>query len=96
MNLTWLLAHLLSSLGFILALAFLSHILRERRSPTSTLAWLIAIIFIPYISVPLYLMLGGRKMTRKAETKPNISIDVPFDALIYKGELTTNSKDKDL
>jgi cardiolipin synthase len=81
MNYNWLLAHLLSSIGFILALVFLSHILRERRSPTSTLAWLIAIIFIPYISVPLYLMLGGRKMTLKAEAKPTLSVDQPASNL---------------
>ena len=75
MNFYWLFAHLLTSIGFILALAFLSHILRERRSPTSTLAWLMAIVFIPYIGVPLYLIFGGRKMIRKAEAKPYLSIE---------------------
>lgn len=75
MNFSWLLVHLLPSIGFILALAFLSHILRERRSPTSTLAWLMAIIFIPYLGVPLYLIFGGRKMISKAETKPKLSQD---------------------
>jgi cardiolipin synthase A/B len=75
MNFYWLFAHLLTSIGFVLALAFLSHILRERRSPTSTIAWLLAIVFIPYIGVPLYLLFGGRKMIRKAEAKPNLSID---------------------
>ncbi len=75
MNFNWLLVHLLPSIGFILALAFLSHILRERRSPTSTLAWLLAIIFIPYLGVPLYLIFGGRKMISKAETKPKLSLD---------------------
>jgi cardiolipin synthase len=34
-----------------------------------------AIIFIPYLGVPLYLILGGRKMISKAETKPKLSID---------------------
>ena len=77
MNFSWLLVHLLPSIGFILALAFLSHILRERRSPTSTLAWLMAIIFIPYLGVPLYLIFGGRKMISKAETKPKFSQDKP-------------------
>ncbi len=79
MNSYWLIAHLLTSIGFILALAFLSHILRERRSPTSTLAWLMAIIFFPYIGVPLYLIFGGRKMIRKAEAKPNLSFDASKD-----------------
>jgi cardiolipin synthase len=75
MYFNWLLVHLLPSIGFILALAFLSHILRERRSPTSTLAWLMAIIFIPYLGVPLYLVFGGRKMISKAKKKPKFSLD---------------------
>ncbi len=90
MNFDWLLIHLLPSIGFILALALLSHILRERRSPTSTLAWLMAIIFIPYLGVPLYLIFGGRKMISKAETKPKLSQDKskPFgDTYISKAYL---------
>ena len=73
MDFRWLLVHVLPSIGFILALALLSHILRERRPPTSTLAWLMAIIFIPYVGVPLYLIFGGRKMLGKAETKPELA-----------------------
>jgi len=62
----------LPSLGFILAVVLLAHIIRQRRSPTSTLAWLLAIIFIPYIGVPFYLMFGGRKMKHKAADKPSL------------------------
>jgi len=90
MNFNWLLVHLLPSIGFILALAFLSHILRERRSPTSTLAWLLAIVFIPYLGVPLYLVFGGRKMISKAETKPKLSLDNSkpcCDSYISKADL---------
>ncbi|MCJ7542670.1 MAG: PLDc N-terminal domain-containing protein, partial [Desulfobacterales bacterium] len=91
MNFNWLLfLHLLPSIGFILALALLSHILRERRSPTSTLAWLMAIIFIPYLGVPLYLIFGGRKMIGKAKTKPKLSQDKSkpcCDSFISKGSL---------
>lgn len=76
MSFRWLLVHFLPTVGFVLALALLSHILKERRSPTSTLAWLMAVIFIPYLGVPLYLMLGGRKMTRKAEGKQDLTHDI--------------------
>jgi cardiolipin synthase A/B len=76
MDFNWLiLVHLLPSIGFILALVLLTHIIRERRSPTSTLAWLMAIIFIPYLGVPFYLIFGGRKMISKAEKKPKLSLD---------------------
>jgi cardiolipin synthase len=90
MNIHWLILHLLPSIGFVLALALLTHILRERRSPTSTLAWLMAILFIPYLGVPLYLMFGGRKMISKAKTKPKLTQDKskPFgDSYIGKADL---------
>jgi len=60
----------LPSIGFILALVLLAHILKQRRSPSSTLAWLMAIVFVPYVGVPLYIIFSGRKMTRMAGTKP--------------------------
>lgn len=68
----FIILHLLPSIGFILALLFLAHVLNERRSPASTLAWLMAIIFMPYVGVPVYLVFGGRKMVRKAGKKPNL------------------------
>ena len=70
MDYRWLLVHILPSLGFVLALVLLAHILREKRPPTNTLAWLMAILFIPYLGVPLYLVFGGRKMLDLAGKKP--------------------------
>lgn len=62
--------NLLPSIGFLLALVLLAHILKQRKSPSSTLAWLMAIVFVPYVGVPLYIIFGGRKMARMTETKP--------------------------
>ncbi|MGD8366637.1 MAG: phospholipase D-like domain-containing protein [Desulfobacterales bacterium] len=75
MDYRWLLLHILPSLGFVLALLLLAHILREKRPPTSTLTWLMAIVFIPYVGVPLYLVFGGRKMLRRADSKPALKTD---------------------
>jgi cardiolipin synthase len=88
--------NLLPSLGFILALVFMAHLLRQRRSPTSTLAWLMALVFIPYVGVPLYLLFGGRKMQRKAAAKSRLLPAEPVHAadpglagqlasLVYRG-----------
>lgn len=65
----WIFIQLLPTVGFIMALVLLSHILKQRRSPTSTIAWLLAVFLIPYIGVPLYILLGGRKMARKMASK---------------------------
>ena len=77
MSLLALFIHFLPSLGFILALVLLAHILKQRRSPTSTLAWLMAIVFVPYIGVPLYLIFGGRKMTTMTASKQMLPVFSP-------------------
>ncbi|WP_165219324.1 cardiolipin synthase [Aquisphaera insulae] len=68
----WLLTDFSAHIGFFLGLIFLAHLIRQRRSPASTMAWLLIILFLPYVGVPLYLMLGGRKMNRMARRKPRV------------------------
>lgn len=96
MKLPTLFIHFLPSLGFILALVLLAHILKQRRSPTSTLAWLMAIVFVPYIGVPLYLIFGGRKMTTMTASKqmlpafspaqsPHDGLYQPLTSHIFRG-----------
>ena len=49
----WVSSEFLTHLGFLLALVFLAHLLRQQRSPSSTIAWLLVIVLLPYIGVPL-------------------------------------------
>jgi len=56
--------HFLTVAGFLLALLLAARVLQEKRQPGSTLAWLLAIVLIPYLGVPLYLLFGGRKLNR--------------------------------
>jgi cardiolipin synthase len=69
---TWLSSELLTRLGFLLALVFVANVLRQRRSPSSTIAWLLVILLEPYLGVPLYVMFGGRKMNPLARRKARI------------------------
>jgi len=73
----WLVSHLLSILGFVLALVLIARILRERRPPGSTLGWLVTIVMAPYVGVPLYLFFGGRKTRRLAARKKNLQLAAP-------------------
>jgi len=71
-----LIEHLLTVSGVVLALFAVARILGEKRQPSNTLAWLLAIVLIPYVGVPLYLLLGGRKLrrllSRKALFRPSL------------------------
>src|SRR5882724_8714907 len=57
-----LVSHLLSIVGFAMAVVVIAVLVVQRRSPGTTFAWLLAIVLIPYIGVPLYLVFGGRKL----------------------------------
>ena len=68
-NINWIIFNILPFVGFFLAFLFIIQLLNERRPPSSTIAWLLAIIFIPYIAVPLYIIFGGRKMNYMIKKK---------------------------
>lgn len=72
-----LLPHLLTVLGFLLAFFAIARLLTERKQPGNTFAWLLAIAFIPYVGVPLYLLLGGRKVRKLAARKARLCPVVP-------------------
>jgi cardiolipin synthase len=59
---SWLWAHALLLAGYVLAIVGIAHMLRHRRSPGATIAWLMAFMLFPYVGVALYLMFGGRKV----------------------------------
>ena len=61
--------HFLTVLGFLLAVTLLARVSRGHQHAGGALAWLLAIVFAPYIGVPLYLLLSGRKLGRRMERK---------------------------
>ena len=46
----------------LLPLLVLPDLLRTRRAPSATLAWLLGVVLLPYLVVPLYLVFSGRKL----------------------------------
>lgn len=53
--------HLLVVLG-VMAVALATILaLQQRRSPQSSVAWILSIVLVPYVAVPLFLLLGVRK-----------------------------------
>jgi cardiolipin synthase len=85
MHIEWL--HLTFSYSFIvvgevLVLSALLHMVYQRRTPTSMISWLLAIILLPHLAVPLYFILGSRKRT-SSKTKSIFSLrsvtDLPLE-----------------
>ena len=57
-----LLYHLFLALGVVLTLFLVAQILRDRRPPAASLAWLLFILAMPYLAIPVYLVFGVRKV----------------------------------
>ena len=66
---SWLITDAVAVMGFLLGFVLIAYILLQKRSFTGTIAWLLAVILVPYVGVPLYLLVGGRKLKRRAEKK---------------------------
>lgn len=69
--------HLLTVLGFLLAFFAIARLMSERKQPGNTFAWLLAIAFVPYLGVPLFLLFGGRKVKKVAARKTRLCPFVP-------------------
>lgn len=67
--------------GALLTLLVLIHMLYHRRTPSSIIAWLLSIVLVPYISMPLYFIIGSRKRKNRYK-KSN---------LILKNQTTNNN-----
>jgi cardiolipin synthase len=64
-----LVTHLLSIVGFLMATVLIATVFAQRRAAGTTFAWLLAIVLIPYVGVPLYLVFGGRKLGQRRDAK---------------------------
>lgn len=62
--------------GVLLVLFALARLAGQKRQPGNTFAWLLAIVLLPYVGVPLYWLLGGRKIRRLTARKRRIRLPV--------------------
>lgn len=65
----WILPHILTVLGFALCVLLIARLFRSHHTPGVTMAWLLAILLIPWAGVPAYLLFGGRKVRRMVRRK---------------------------
>lgn len=58
------LAHIAFVLISLLIYAVSTHVGGQRRHPSAALAWVLILTLLPYVGLPLYLVLGARKFVR--------------------------------
>lgn len=75
---TSLWSHLFTVGGVLLALFAIARLLGEPHRPGNTVAWLLAIVLLPWVGVPLFLLVGGRKIRRLAARKRRLRRPAAF------------------
>jgi cardiolipin synthase len=63
----YLFSHALTLIALLASIVMVVQLLDSKRTPQSTYAWLLAIIFVPLVAIPLFLLLGRRKFPRNAK-----------------------------
>jgi cardiolipin synthase A/B len=51
-------------------------IVRQRRSPASSVTWLLTILFMPLVGIPLFWLFSSRKINQIARTKPRVELTI--------------------
>ncbi len=64
---TYLVSHAFAVATMLASLIMILRLLDTPRTQQSTIAWLLAIAFMPFIAIPLYLIFGARKFPRRAK-----------------------------
>lgn len=72
--------------GVALTVIVVGTMLRQRRTPSATIAWLLGIVLIPPIGIPLYLLLGGRRQQRISTSKPHLKLMPPKEEELNERE----------
>ena len=72
----WVL-HIGLAVGFVLSALMVTTVLRQRLSASATVAWLMVIVMLPYVGIPLFLMLGGRKRRNLGDRKRSLTLPQP-------------------
>ena len=58
----WVDLHAVVVLGGLVFFAMTSHARQQKRHPSAAIAWVLSLILLPYLALPLYLLLGDRKV----------------------------------
>lgn len=75
----YLLSHLLMAVTSIAVALTLVKLLATNRAPQSLIAWILALVFMPAVAVPFFLLLGSRKFPRSAKrTMGLLAPDQPY------------------
>ena len=99
---TWLavlsgLGHTLLVMAGLLVYVLATRIGHQRRSPSAAMAWVVAMVALPYLTLPLFLLIGTRKFARPlrrvraVSTQPVSLVPAMLDVALAHAHATAQS-----
>ena len=70
---SWATWHSLFAILGLVTYVIASHARRQRRHPSAAIAWVVSLALVPYLALPLYLLLGNRKVVRDQSARPTLA-----------------------
>ena len=64
------LGHTVLVMAGLLVYVLATRIRHQRRNPSAAVAWVIAMVALPYLTLPLFLLIGTRKVVRPLRRVP--------------------------
>jgi cardiolipin synthase len=62
---SWLTVHqVVGAVTFVSTIALTARLLRQRRPAGTSMAWLLGFVLVPYLAIPLFLVVGERKLRK--------------------------------
>jgi len=68
-------AHTLVIVASLLTYVLTTRVERERRPPAVAIAWVLGMVALPYLSLPLYLLFGRRKLQRQEPHRSTLPLN---------------------
>jgi cardiolipin synthase len=71
--------YLMTVHGIVVALGLIVYVaaaraLPQRRDPPAAIAWVVALVLLPYVALPLYFMFGSRKLRMRDDPPPALPL----------------------
>ncbi len=66
--------HLTTIIIFVLAFLFFARVLRDQDKASTSFAWILSIVLVPFLAIPAYLIFGGRKIAAIVRNKQPLSL----------------------
>jgi len=67
-------AHITTMAVAALMLTLIVRVLGKEHRPSASFAWILAIVLVPYVGIPGYLIFGGRKLRSVAQRKQTLHV----------------------